>query len=102
MEKGKRKVKVVYSKRAINNIKWTAIFIESKGFPENAARFAIELFDFGQSLADFPEKYPVCRKKIWAKRNLRCAIFKKDYIFIYRIFKDELIIYNVVHTRTIT
>jgi plasmid stabilization system protein ParE len=99
MEEGKGKV--VFGKRAIRNIGHTAIYIESKGFPDNAIKFANELFDFGQSLADFPEKYPVCRKKNWAKRNLRCAIFKKDYIFIYRVSQNELIIYNVVHTRTI-
>lgn len=101
MEKGKRNGKVVFSKRAINNIKWTAIFIESKGFPANAIKFTNKLFDFGLSLFDFPEKYPIFRKKDWAKRNIRCATFRRDYIFIYRVLKDELTIYNVVHARTI-
>jgi len=59
------------------------------------------LFDFGESLADFSEKYPVCRKEAWVKRNLRCAIFKKNYIFLYKLVKNELVIFNVVHVRTI-
>jgi len=99
MEKDKRKV--VFRQRAITKIRNVAIYIESKGFPNAAINFTIQLFDFGASLADFPDKYPVCRKRVLALRNLRCAIFKKDYIFIYKLINDELIIYNVVHARTI-
>ena len=99
MEKSKRKV--VFRKRAIKRIRNVAIYIESKGFPDTAIKFALQLFDFGESLADFPDKYSICRKKAWAMRYLRCAIFKKDYIFIYKLINDELIIYNVVHARTI-
>ena len=98
---GKSKIKVSFRKRAIKKIRNVAIYIESKGYPDTAINFATRLFDFGESLADFPEKYPVCRKKEWAKRNLQCAVFKKDYIFIYKLHNDELVIYNVVHALTI-
>ncbi|MBM3435657.1 MAG: type II toxin-antitoxin system RelE/ParE family toxin [Bacteroidetes bacterium] len=97
----KRKIKVVYKRAAADSITSIGDFIAHTGYPQTAGQFIQLLYDFGNSLADFPEKYPVCRKQDWAKRNLRCAIFRRDYIFIYRILKNELTIYNVVHARTI-
>ena len=71
----KRAKKVVYRPSTIRKIRDIAIYIEKKGYPETAESFVQELYDFGDSLASFPGKYPVCRKKPWAKRNLRCAVF---------------------------
>jgi plasmid stabilization system protein ParE len=97
----KGKIKIIFKRKAADSISIIGVYISDKGYPATASEFIDKLFQFGNSLADFPEKYPVCRKKDWAKRNLRCAIFKKDYIFIYSIHKDELIIYNVVHALAI-
>ncbi len=98
----KRAKKVVFRPKTIRKIRDIAIYIESKGFPGTAESFVQELFDFGESLAVFPEKYPLCRKPAWAKRNLRCAVFKKNYIFIYKLIDDELVNFNVVHVLTIS
>jgi len=90
-------IKVTYKKRSATSIFNFGLFIEDKGYPITANIFINKLYEFGNSLADFPGKYPICRKRAWAMRNLRCAIFKKDYIFIYKLINNELIIYNVVH-----
>ncbi len=97
----KRTRKVVFRPKTISKIRDIAIYIEGKGYPITAEKFIQHLFDFGESLGDFPDKYPVCRKKAWAKRNLRCAVFRKNYVFIYKLFNDELVILNVVHVLTI-
>jgi len=97
----KREIKIIYKKRAADSISKIAFYIERKGYPITANRFTSELYKFGNSLAVFPDKYPVCRKGVWAKRNLRCAVFKKNYVFIYKLVNDELVIFNVVHVRTI-
>jgi len=94
-------IKITYKKRSATSIYNIGLYIEDKGYPITANKFIDKLYEFGNSLANFPEKYPVCRKKVWVMRYLRCAVFKKDYIFIYKLINDELIIYNVVHTRTI-
>ena len=73
----KRTRKVVFRPRTIGKIRDIAIYIEGKGYPITAEKFIQQLFDFGESLADFPEKYPVCRKEVWAKRGLRCAVLKR-------------------------
>lgn len=96
-----RTIKVVFRPKTIGKIKDIAINIENKGYPITAEKFVQQLFDFGESLAVSPNKYPKCRKTVWAKRNLRCAVFNNNYIFIHKLVDDELVIYNVVHTLTI-
>ena len=97
----KRTRKVVFRPKTIGKIRDIAIYIEDKGYPITATKFIQQLYDFGQSLADFPEKYPLCRKEAWKKRKLRCAIFKRDYVFIYKLVDNELVIFNVIHVLTI-
>jgi plasmid stabilization system protein ParE len=95
-------IKTVYKEKAATSIYNIGFYIEAKGYPVTANKFISELFDFGDSLQTFPDKYPICRKKVWANRKLRCAVFKKNYIFIYKLIGDELVIFNVVHSKTIT
>ena len=71
------------------------------GFPcSTAERFANELYDFGNSLALFTDKYKLCLYPQLAKRKMRCAVFHKNYIFVYKVVNDSLIIYNVIHVKT--
>jgi len=97
----KRALKVIFRRKTISKIKDIAIYIENRGYPITGDNFIHQLFNFGESLALFPNKYPVCRKKAWAKRDLRCAVFNKHYIFIYKLNNNELVIYNVVYASTI-
>jgi plasmid stabilization system protein ParE len=99
---GRKTIKITYKRRAAISIYKFWDYIAGKGYPITAHKFIGELYEFGNSLVEFPEKYTVCRKEAWVKRNLRCVVYKKNYIFIYKIFIDELVIYNVVHARTIT
>ncbi len=94
----KRKIKVIYRERARLSIRNFAIFIEEEGYLETADKFVKSLMFFGSSLNNFPEKYTLCKKLSLSNRKFRCAIFKKNYIFIYKIIKNELIIFNVIHS----
>ena len=88
---------VIYAPKAKNSINNIAVYIEKKGYPETAEKFADKLYKFGNSLIDFPEKYPVCKQARFAKRNMCCAVFHKNYIFVYKLVQNELIIYNIIH-----
>jgi plasmid stabilization system protein ParE len=79
----KKKFKVIYEPKAEQSIFRISVYISEKGYKETAVKFTDRLYNFGDSLALFPEKYPVCKKPLLAKRKLRCAVFKKNYIFIY-------------------
>jgi plasmid stabilization system protein ParE len=95
MEEEKR---IRYLSAAIESIFSISIHIENEGYPMTAQHFKKELFRFGNSLGKFPGRYPICRKPGFRKRNYRCAVYRKKYIFIYKPFKTEIVIYNVIHS----
>ena len=90
---------IIFKPKAIKSITAISKYIAEKGYPENSKKFAAKLYDFGYSLAVFPNKYPICRFQNFAKRNLHCAVFEGNYIFTYKVVNDKLIIYNVIHSK---
>ena len=97
----KKTLEVFYKPVAERQITAIAIYIEQKGFPDTAEKFACKLYDFGDGIGIIPEGFPTCRNKIFAKRNFRCAVFQKDYIFVYKVFKSKITIYLVIHASRI-
>lgn len=95
------KVKVIFKEVARISIRETALSIEKKGYPETALKFAERFYQFGNTLADFPDKYRLCRFPKFSKRSLHCAVFERTYIFTYKVVKNKLVIYNVIHTKTL-
>lgn len=98
----KEKPEVVFSPKASASIDKLIIYIEEKGFPITAERFTDRIYEFGSSLAVFPNKYPICRFPKLAKRNYHCAVFESAYIFIYKVVRKRLIIINIVHGRRLS
>jgi plasmid stabilization system protein ParE len=96
---GNEKFDVVFKEVADRQILEILKYIAFKGYPETAVNFAGQLYDFGNSLAVKPSKYQICRKPSLAKRELRCAVFKGNYIFIYKIVGNEVIIYSIIHSK---
>ncbi len=94
----KKELEVVYTPKSENSIFNIYVSISEKGYSETALKFVDELYLFGNSLVLFPIKYPICKKHLLGKRRLRCAIFRKNYIFIYKVLNDELIIFNVINS----
>ena len=73
----KKEYKVIFLKRAEKSINSIFLYIVEKACLETAEKFIDELYNFGESLAIFPEKYPICRHISYAKRKYRCAGFKE-------------------------
>lgn len=95
-----QKIKVIFSPKAKKSIDKIIDYIEERGYPETAEKFANKLYDFGNSLAVFPDKYPFCRQPQLTKRKMRCAVFHKNYFFVYMRLKNTLIIFNIIHSKT--
>lgn len=93
------KPEVIFTNRASNSIEEIAIYIALKGYPETALKFKDLLYEFAFSLTDFPDKYPICKRKSLKRQNLKCATFKTNYIFVYKLIENELVIYNVIHSK---
>jgi plasmid stabilization system protein ParE len=91
------KQRVVYSRIAHDQILAIMLFIAKNGYPDTALKFCDLLYDFGESLGSFPEKYPVCHREPFKMRNLRCAVFK-NYVFIYSNGFETVRILGVIHS----
>ena len=91
-----KEITVTWKKRAKNSLQKIYDFIAVDS-PEKADKFIDKVIDFGDSLKIFPEKYPVCRRKSYAKRKYRCVTFDNTYVFVYKVVKKQLVIYNVIH-----
>ena len=94
------KKEVIYRDKAKQAILDIVLYIKREGYPDNAEKFLLRLMGFGYSLALFPNKYPLCKKLNLAKRNLHCAVFDKNYIFIYKVINKGLVVYNVINAST--
>ncbi|MFY9308762.1 MAG: type II toxin-antitoxin system RelE/ParE family toxin [Bacteroidia bacterium] len=92
--------KIEFRKNASESIAKIAYYITEKGYPDNAKRFAEKFYEFGNSLAAFATKYPICKQAKLAKHKLHCAVFHKNYIFVYKSVKNTLVIYTVIHCNT--
>ncbi len=92
------KVTVFWRPKAQVALQSTYDFIADNSV-KNANEFIDRMLDFGDSLATFPNKYAVCRFLRFARYNLRCASFERNYIFVYKLVKNELLIYTIAHTK---
>lgn len=92
---------VVFLPKAIKNIEEITLYIAKKGFPLTAAKFVNELFDFGDSIKIYPLKYPYCSFKKLKIKKYRCAVYKKNYMFVYKVIENQVMIFNVIHVKTL-
>ncbi|MBU0489984.1 MAG: type II toxin-antitoxin system RelE/ParE family toxin [Bacteroidetes bacterium] len=88
--------KVIWLNRAEISLQKIFLYIYGEA-PETAAKFIEKLIEFGDSLGILPEKYPLCRQKSFRKNRFHCAVFHKNYIFVYSIHNDQVILRNIVH-----
>jgi plasmid stabilization system protein ParE len=92
-----KKRRVVYSGIAHEQILAIMFYITEKGYPETSLKFCDLLYEFGSSLASFPEKFPLCHREPFQKRQLRCAPFK-NYVFIYSVGESSITILGIIHS----
>ncbi len=92
-----RNIQVVWDKRAVNALMKLHKHIAENN-PENAIRFINRMKDFGNSLGDFPEKFPHNLFEKYATLGYHTAVFESDYVFFYRIKNKKLHICSIFKT----
>ena len=92
-------MKVVIKPRAQRSISNIGFHIAKKGYPETALEFETRLEEFVVSLAAFPDKNPVSRHKAFARKQFRQAVFEKNYIILYKVVNNELLVFNIIHAK---
>ncbi len=93
--------KVILKLKATEQISAIAYYIARRGNPVNSETFADKLHYFAQSISAFPLKYPFCKAKKFERKGYRCAVYRKDYVFVYGVKEDLVTVFQVVHTLTI-
>jgi plasmid stabilization system protein ParE len=90
-------MKITVSPKAEKSLKAIGEHIREKGYPETSDKYLNRLKEFAYSLSAFPNKYPICRFQRFAKHNFHCATFERSYVFVYKVVKTKLVIYNIIH-----
>lgn len=93
-----RSYPVIWKERAKRSLQDIFRYVY-KASPDHAVKFNDRLVGFGKSLGEFPERHPVAPQKPYKKRNFRRAVFKRNYVFFFKIEKGAVVIYNIVHAK---
>jgi len=96
----KRSYQVIYIKKARISISSIGQWIEKKGFPETSKHFIGELYNFGDNIGIMPRKYPPCRQSYLSGRGFHCVDYK-GWVFIYKVEQNRVVIFNIVHSKTL-
>ena len=90
-------MRIELSNRAIQNLDNIYTHIE-KDKPNSAVEFKKELIDFFNIIAANPSIGKDCVKK---RINQKCkiAVFRKNYLVIYKIFSDFILIQMIKNTK---
>jgi plasmid stabilization system protein ParE len=91
-----KKNSLIWRTTALNALEDIYFYIAENN-PGNAAAFIERMLDFGESLVLLPEKFKLCRFKKYAKRGYHCAVFEKNYMFVYSIKAHKVYIYMIHH-----
>jgi plasmid stabilization system protein ParE len=87
--------------KAREQIEEIAKYIATNGYPEAADKFALQLFEFAESLTQMPNKYAIYRKPAFKRWNYRCVTFHRNYVFIYKIMPQAVVLKQVLHGKQI-
>lgn len=93
--------KITVKKTVAENIAAIALYIESKGMPEAAERFADEVYDHFLIMADTRKSYPYCKEPLRAMMGYKCIPYKRKYTIVLIESENELIICEFISSRLI-
>ncbi len=96
---GRRKVRI--RRTAAENIAAIALYIESKGMVATAEKFADNVYNYIDRLADTRKSYRSCKEPSRAVLGYKCIPYKKKYTIVFIELKVELIICEFISSKLI-
>lgn len=89
-------MKVLFTKKSKNSIFSLIDYLSDIiQMPETAARYADRMHEFGLALGVTPYGWPICKSISLSQKGYRCAVFEKQWIFVYSILNNRIIIQDV-------
>ncbi|WP_316833199.1 type II toxin-antitoxin system RelE/ParE family toxin [Pedobacter aquatilis] len=83
--------KIIIKESVVESIAAISWFIESEGFPATAEKFADNVYDFIELLADERKRYKTCREPERALMGYKCINYKKYTIVILELDAEIMI-----------
>jgi hypothetical protein len=96
---GKREITV--KKSVADSIAEVAWFIESKGLIATAEKYADDIYDFFEKLADSRRTHAICRDPQRALLGYKCISYKKKYTIVFLETDEEMIICEFIASKAI-
>lgn len=88
---------LVIKKSAFESIELLVDYlIEVVKMPNTARGYALKMIAFAESLSENPFAHAICRQYRLSKKNLRCAVFDKKWIFVYSVNETHVIIKDII------
>lgn len=96
---GKREITIKESvSDSVAEIAW---FIESKGLIATAEKYADDIYDFFEKLADSRRTHAICRDPQRALLGYKCISYKKKYTVVFLETNKEIIICEFIAAKAI-
>jgi hypothetical protein len=96
---GKRQIIIKQSVAdAIAEVSW---FIESKDLIKTAEKYAENIYDFIEKLADTRKKHPLCRDTERAILGFKCVNFNRKYTVVVLETDQEIIVCEFLPSKMI-
>lgn len=93
--------KITIKQSVAENIAAIAWYIESKGLVVTAEKFADQVYDYFNKLADTRKSYATCRDAKRASLGYKCITYKKKYTIAFIESESEIIICEFVSSKLI-
>lgn len=93
--------KIIIKQSVAENIAAIAWYIESKGMIATAEKFADQVYNYFQKLADTRKSYAICRDDKRASLGYKCIPYKKKYTIAFIESESEIIICEFVSSKLI-
>jgi len=93
--------KVTIRQSVADSIADIAWYIESKGMPRTAEKFADDIYDFMEKLGESRRTYNTCREPDRALLGYKCITFKQKYSIVFIEYENELIICEFLPSKLI-
>ena len=96
---GKRKIIVRQS--AAKAIAQIAFYIESKGLPITAERYADSFYDFIETLSNDKKSFRLCSDSKRASLGFKCIQFKNKYTIVFLETEKTITVCEIISSKLI-
>lgn len=94
-------MKIIFSETSTLTLRLLAQFVESKNTQGSGKRYVNKFLQFISNTLNSFSKHAICKHKQFALNNWSC-FFYKDFVIVYSIISDKIVIHIIIHGSLLT